>query len=100
MPTVTRVLPWRRHTSVPSVEAAPVVIQLKERDPRWRQVRARIEARGLPPSDRLATPATVGALTATATEPAAGPATPGSAAGPYTHPPRPRKGRSQARRRK
>ena len=34
MPTVTRVLPWRRHTSVPSVEAAPVVSAFREHHPR------------------------------------------------------------------
>lgn len=67
--------------------ASPLVVVMKEREPRWRQIRARLEARGEvaevspqgDPSD--------------ASEPQP------AHTGPYTHPPRPRTGRGRSRRR-
>lgn len=71
--------------------AAPVVVMLKEREPRWRDIRSRLEAKEAAgvvvpreaPAERVAV--------------TAGTSDPGS--WPMGHPPRPRKGRGRSRRR-
>src|SRR5690606_31666055 len=88
--------------------AAPVTTMLKEREPRFKEIRARLQQRGLDPDDTRwrATPgaaAAAGARTSAATtgsagSPAASPARAGSSAPPLSvnvggHPPRPRKSR-------
>jgi preprotein translocase subunit SecF len=81
--------------------AAPAVVRLKEREPRWRQIRTRLEARAA--AAPVATPtaevsegaeatATTGAVTTT-------PAPSAGAAWSGAHPPRPRKGKAKGKRR-
>ncbi len=68
--------------------ACPIVVLLKEREPRWRTIRERLEARG--EGTELGAPRE-------GPSDAKAPAAP--VAGPYTHPPRPRTGRGRSRRR-
>ncbi len=85
--------------------AAPTLVVLKEREPRWRQISRRLEARresgDTAPAE--ASPGD-GVVAAGRPEVRSGPGSPAgtarpAATGPYTHPPRPRKGGRKPRKR-
>jgi preprotein translocase subunit SecF len=78
--------------------ASPIVAWLKEREPRWRQIRQRLAARAAA-GDATAAPAARSTATVEASSVAVGNAAPAPAAWSGAHPPRPRKGKGKARRR-
>jgi preprotein translocase subunit SecF len=81
--------------------AAPIVVWLKERETRWRQIRQRLETRaaagGVPAEVPVGAVVGVAATTTSGAGPAA--SAPTAAAWSGAHPPRPRKGRGKTKRR-
>jgi len=81
--------------------AAPLVAVMKEREPRWRQIRERYEARLAAGEDPAAIAAGAGSPVRGRPTAAVAATSPGAdAPGPYRHPPRPRKGGGKGKPRK